>query len=92
MDVGRQGHLAGCGHDGVRVSIEAHGADAISELFPHLDPVAASKRHDVPDTQPSRWSYERLPSVLVGAERSEDEDLGRAAARADALQLRRDHA
>ena len=37
VDVRRQRHLAGRGHDGVRVAVEADRPDAVGEPLPHLD-------------------------------------------------------
>ena len=42
-DVRRQRHLAGIGHDGVRVALEPDDAGAIGEPLPDLDAVAAPK-------------------------------------------------
>ena len=75
VDVGRQRHLAGRGHDGVRVTVEANGADPVGQALPHLDAVAAAERDRGAHRQAARGTHEGLPPVRTVVERSQHEHL-----------------
>ena len=42
-DVRRERHLAGCGHDRMRIAVEADRSDAVGEMLPHLDRLAVAQ-------------------------------------------------
>ena len=46
MDVGRKWHLAGSGHDRVRVAVEADRTGAVAQPLPHLEVVATGEGQD----------------------------------------------